>query len=94
MRSGARPKRSRPVLPHQLVIGANAARRDDDRLRFELEGADDLARTLAAALDIAWLKDIAAGAVDRRTRSGEFIDAVPELEGDEPMLLGLRARAR
>src|SRR5262249_43060262 len=64
-----------------------------DSLRVKLEGADDLARTLAAALDIAWRKDIAAHAVDRRTRSGEFVDAMTELEGDEPLLLAI-AHAR
>ena len=41
----------------------------------------------------AWRKDIAAHAVDRSARSREFIDAMPELEGDEPPLLAL-AHAR
>ena len=81
------PQAPRPIPPHQRVIGADAARRNNDCLRFELKGAEDIARTLAAALDIAWLKDIAAHAVDHRTRSRDLIDAVPELERDESSFL-------
>ena len=43
----------RPVLPHQIVIAADAAGGDDHRLGAQREVADDLARAALAALDRA-----------------------------------------
>ena len=43
----------RPVLPHQVVIAADAAGGDDHRLRPQREVADHVARTAGAALDAA-----------------------------------------
>src|SRR5262249_25496346 len=81
-----RPQALRPILPHQRVIGTDAAGRNDDRLGATFEGADDVARTLAAALDGAWRENFAAHATDHWARPDERVDSVAELEGDEPSL--------
>ena len=99
--SGAGPSRCRPVLAHQLVVAADAARGDDDRLRPELEGADDRrANSCWPRSTLLGVKHFAAHAVDRGAGSREFIDAMPEFEGDQPALRTLahardrRARSR
>ena len=78
-------KALRPILAHQLMIGADAAGRNDDGLRLERERADDLARTFAPALNVARRENIAAHAIDDRAGFGQRIDPVPELEGDQPL---------
>ena len=59
----------RPIAPHQLVIAADAAGGDDDRLRAQRERAGKPARTCGAALGVARLQHIALHAIDRRRRS-------------------------
>ena len=56
---------------------------------LKLEIAGDVARALVAALDGARLQDVAAHAVDGRTRAGQFVDPVTEFEADQPAFLGL-----
>ena len=83
----------RPVLPHQIVIAADAAGGDDHRLRAQREIADDLARAALAALDARRLEDRAADAVDRAVGDRQRIDAVAEFEG-QPAAASAASRAR
>jgi hypothetical protein len=71
----------RPVLPHQIVIAADAAGGDDHGLRAQAKVAGDLARTALAALDRIGRENHAADAVDRAVGDRERIDAVAEFEG-------------
>ena len=79
----------RPVTPHQLVIAADAARRDDDRLRAERERAGEPARACDAALHVARLEHVAVHAVDRAAGFRQRRHAMAEAERHEPALLGL-----
>lgn len=58
-------------------------------MRLELEVAGDVARTPAAALDIARLKHVAAHAIHDGACSRQFVDPVAEFEADQPAILGL-----
>ena len=78
-----------PVLPHQLVVAADAAGGDDDRAGPQRELTDDRTRALHSPGHIAGLEDRPAHAVDRSVREQELVHAVPELEGDQALLLGL-----
>ena len=71
----------RPVLPHQIVIAADAAGGDDHGLRAQAEIAGDFSRRTLAALDAVRLEDRAADAVDGAVGDAERIDAVAEFEG-------------
>ena len=70
----------RPVLPHQVVIAADAAGGDDHGLRAQREVADDFARTAFSALDVIGCENRAADAVDGAVGDRERIDAVAEPE--------------
>jgi hypothetical protein len=70
----------RPVFANEVVIGADAAGRHDDRLRLELERANGRARAFAAALHIRRFENIAADADDCRAGFYQLVDAMAELE--------------
>ena len=61
----------RPMAPHQLVIAADAAGRDDDRLRAQRERAGEPARACRAALRVARLEHVALHAVDGAAGPGQ-----------------------
>ena len=82
----------RPVLPHQLMIAADAAGRHDHGLRLQRKLADDIARRALAALDIVGRENGAADAIHRAVGDGERIDAMAEPE-DQPAASGGLARA-
>ena len=82
----------RPMAPHQLVIAADAARRDDDRLRAQRERSSEAPRARLPAFRIVGFEHVALHAVDRAGGPGERRDAMAEAERDEPALLG-RAHA-
>jgi hypothetical protein len=84
-----RPKALRPISPHQVVIAADAARGDDDGLGFEFERPDDVARAFPATLDVARSKNFAPYPVDRAARFHQFVDAMAELESDQPIVRAL-----
>ena len=71
------------------MIAADAAGRDDDGLGFQFEGADDFARAFPAPFDVAWSKNVTAHPVDRAAGFRQFVDAMAELERDQPVLPGL-----
>ena len=84
---GAEPLR--PGRPHEVVVAADPARRDDHRRRGQGEVADDVAvRRMAAGLGRGGehgSADTGHGpAVD-----DEVVHAVPEREGQQPVALGL-----
>jgi hypothetical protein len=76
---GAEP--GRPVLPYEIVVGADAAGGDDHDRGAQLELADDRTGAGLAAGGAARLQDRAAYAGDGAARGHEPVDAVPELEG-------------
>ena len=78
-----------PVLPHQIMVGADAARGDDHGLRAELEIAGDSARTLFAARDRGRFEDFACDAVDDTALARQRIHAVAEFQRHEPARRGL-----
>src|SRR2546423_7081277 len=82
----------RPVLPHQLVIAADATGGDDHGLRLQRKLADDVARRALAALDIVGGENGAADAIHRAVGDGQRIDAVAEPEAQPAASDGL-ARA-
>jgi hypothetical protein len=75
MRLGGRPKRS-----------GQSTRCHDHGLRSQRELADDVARTLAPARDVAWRQNFATYPVNRPAGAREFVDAVPEFERDQALL--------
>ena len=81
----------RPVCPHQVMIGADAAGGHDDDRGVQLEVAGDGAGALVAALDVAGFEHGAAHARDRAAAGDDLIDAMPETEGEPARLLGLAA---
>ncbi|MGY2939739.1 hypothetical protein ACVWZ6_009341 [Bradyrhizobium sp. GM6.1] len=68
----------RPVLPHQLVIAADAAGRHDHGLGLQRKLADNIARRTLAALDIVGGENGAADAIHRTIGDRERIDAMAE----------------
>src|ERR1700741_1950076 len=76
------PEPLRPVLPHQIVVAADAARRDDHGLCLQREVADDFARTAFSPLDDIRLEDRPADAIDGAVLAQERIDPVAEFEGE------------
>ena len=79
----------RPMAPHQLVIAADAAGGDDDRLRAQRERADEPARACGAALGVARLQHVALHAVDGAAGLGQRRHAMAEAERHEPAALRL-----
>jgi hypothetical protein len=73
-----------PRPAHEVVVAADASRRDDDRLRAELEVPDLDAGARSAALDGRRLEDGPADPGHDAARLDEGVDAVPEGEPDEP----------
>ncbi|MFK4644357.1 hypothetical protein ABIF96_002931 [Bradyrhizobium ottawaense] len=70
----------RPVLPHQLVIAADAAGRHDHGLRLQRKFADNVPRGALAALDRVGGEHGAADAIHRAIGDRKRIDAVAEPE--------------
>src|SRR5438270_8462894 len=89
---GRRAEPLRPVLPHQLVIAADAAGGDDHGLRLQRKLADDIAGGALAAFDMIRFENDAADAVDSAIGDGQRIDTMTELE-DEPPARRRLARA-
>src|SRR5262249_41449983 len=81
----------RPVLPHQIMIAADAAGGDHHRLRVQAEFADHVARRALAALHIGGFEDDAADAIDHAAPDVERIDTMAKLEDE---LAALRRLAR
>ena len=79
---GAQPRR--PVLPHQIVVAADAAGRDDDGLRAQRKFAGRLARTAFAPGDGIGFEDRAPDSIDGAVRDGQRVDAVAEFERQQP----------
>ena len=74
------PQALRPVLPHQIVVAANAAGGDDHGLRTQFEAADNLARTAVSALVVISLEDRAGDAIDSAVGDAQRIDPVAKPE--------------
>jgi len=70
----------RPVLPHQVVIAADAAGGNDHGLGTQREVAGDLARAALSPLGIVRFEDRARDAIDGAVGHGQGIDAVAEPE--------------
>src|SRR5579863_204315 len=81
----------RPVLPHQIVIAADAAGSDDHAWRLQRELSDDDARALLPALDMARLENIARDAVDRSAALRNLVHAMAEFERYEPLPRGFES---
>jgi hypothetical protein len=81
------PRRSaqplRPVAADQVVVAADAAGRDDHRLRGQLESRADLPAGGDTARGMVVFQQSAAHAGDRIAGHDEFVDAVPVMEGQQ-----------
>ncbi len=75
----------RPILAHEVMIGADPAGRDNHRRRLQLEFTDDIARTLETALHLGGRQKRAADTIDDAIGLRQLIDAVPEFERDEAL---------
>ena len=73
----------RPVGPHQLVVGADAARGDEHDRRLERELAGDRPRARLPAARAARLEPLAAHAGHRAAAQRQRVDLVAEAQLDE-----------
>jgi hypothetical protein len=89
MNSGAGRVDRPAIATHQLVVAANSAGRNDDRLRREGESTDDTARTASAAPGIARREYIAVDAMHRSIGEDEFANPVtkPQLHATRFLVL-------
>jgi hypothetical protein len=72
----------RPAPAHEIEVAADAARGDDNGLRFEHEAADHRARTGYPAIDFGGLQDVAFYAIDHTRGRRETVDAMAQAQGD------------
>src|SRR5947208_3401210 len=76
-----------PIAAHQLMVAADAARRDDHRLRAQCERAHHAARTRYAARGVACLQHLALDAIDDAAGPAQSRDAITKTECDEAAAL-------
>src|SRR3954454_18946274 len=81
----------RPVLPHQLVIAADAAGRHDHGFGLQRELSGDVARRALAALDIIRGENGTADAIHRAVGDRKRVDAMAEPKA-QPAAADGRAR--
>src|SRR6202165_4531384 len=74
------PEAFRPVLPHQIVIAAEAAGGDDHGLRAQREVAGDFTRAAFSPLDMIRVEDPSAYAIDGGVGARQRRDTVTEPE--------------
>src|SRR5947209_160444 len=77
------------MTPHQLVIAADAAGRDDNGLRVQRERADKPARACRPAFGVARLQHVPLHAVDNAAACAESRNAMAEAERHQSAALRL-----